>query len=138
MQSQHNQFSVQSITTVLTITKWLPSLISVSEGFLWFVSTKWVFCDFCKKKKRGRLRLSFTCNGWPTVPAGKRPSDFHQVIPHGSSVSPIIQMTPTLLLVAFFEGCTHHIPGMPLCLWLYISLYRKSMRWNSIEKKRKA
>lgn len=84
------------------------------------------------KKSEQEARAHHTCFG-PAAPAsaGNWPFDFCQVILH----STIVQMTPTLILVASFEGCTYRIPGMPLCLCLYISLYRKSMRWNSIEKK---
>lgn len=32
--------------------------------------------------------------------------------------------------------CVGCIPGMSVGLWLCISVYRKSMRWNSIEKRK--
>lgn len=41
--------------------------------------------------------------------------------------------SPTLAASVRCAGC---IPGMSAGLWLCISVYRKSMRWNSIEKRK--
>lgn len=38
--------------------------------------------------------------------------------------------------LAVSARCAGCIPGMSAGLWLCISVYRKSMRWNSIEKRK--